>query len=284
MKRIFLMTFLLSLFLVGCGPSTEQQSTLIAVSIFDTMTAEATRKVTPTPTYTETSTPIQTPTITNTPTPDLTTTALAELYQAATSQANWKPSLYDSFGLNVFEWCNSTDILTHDDGGKFQCHFLDGTYQLIFTSGDKYPQTYVSPQGFYYDFNVSVLAKLITGDPETAYGLVFRAYFQSLKGLTRFILSPANEYRIDTRDSNNNWIVLQDWTKTNDMKPQGEWNKLGVSGVGPVFSFFINDKFQTSVTYNGADAGKGTIGLVVNSDEPGKNIEVFFDDFTVREP
>jgi hypothetical protein len=68
------------------------------------------------------------------------------------------------------------------------------------------------------------------------------------------------------------------------MIPQGEWNKLGVSGVGPVFSFFINDKFQTSVTYNGADAGKGTIGLVVNSDEPGKNIEVFFDDFTVREP
>ena len=259
-----------SLMLVSCGPSSKQQSTLFAVSFFSTLTAEASSNITLIPTMT--------------PIPDLTANALSQIYKAATSQASWKTSLYDSFGNNVFDWCNDTSTTILDDGAKFHCHINNGVYQLNYTSGEKNPQVYVSPQGFYYDFNVSVLSKLINGDPETSYGIVFRAYQQDNKGLTRFIINPSFEYRIDTRDSNNNWIILQDWTKTNDLKPQGEWNKIAVIGVGPFFSFFINDKYQTSLTYNGADAGKGTIGLVVNSETPRKSIEVFFDDFNTREP
>jgi hypothetical protein len=68
------------------------------------------------------------------------------------------------------------------------------------------------------------------------------------------------------------------------MKPQGEWNKITVSAIESDFTFFINDKFQTSLTYKGADVVKGSIGLVVNSDVPRKTVEVLFDDLTIREP
>jgi hypothetical protein len=188
----------ISLLLTGCGPSLEQQSTLVAVSIFSTMTAEATSKVSamplpPTGSPTETSIPIPTDTPTDTPTlvpsptstPNQTATALSQIFEAATVQAGWKPALYDTFGDNVFGWCNDISVVTSDDGAKSRFFFDNGVYHMTYTAGDKYPQTWCAPYGTFYNFQLSVLSKILYGDPETAYGVVFRVYQQSFKGLIR---------------------------------------------------------------------------------------------------
>jgi hypothetical protein len=282
---------LVSLLLAACGPGLDQKSTLVAGPTFSTLTAEATLKATPVPlTSTSTSTNIPTPASTYTPippstsTPDQTAVAFSQILETATAQAGWKPKLYDTFGHNVFGWCNMRSVATYVDGAKNRFYFDNGVFHMTYTSGEKYSQLWCAPYGTYYDFQVSVLAKFISGDPETSYGVAFRVYQQSFKGFSRFIINPANEYRVDTRDSNGNWVVLQDWTKSNDMKPQGEWNKLTVSAIGPELTFFLNDKFQTYLIYRGADAEKGSIGLVVHGEIPGKSIDVLFDNLTIREP
>jgi hypothetical protein len=281
---------LFSFLLAACEPGLDQQSTLVAGSIFSTLTAEAASKDTEvplTPISTSTHTPIPTSTFTpiptSTPTPDQTATALSQILEAATAQADWKPKLYDTFGDNVFGWDDYRSAV-EDDGTKVGFYFDNGSYHITRTSGNKYIQEWCAPYGTYYDFQVSVLSKLIYGDPETSYGVVFRAYQQNFKGLSRFIINPANEYRVDARDSNGDWIILQDWTKTSDMKSQGEWNKISISAIGPELTFFINDKFQTYLIYQSADAIKGSIGLVVSSEVPGKSVDVLFDDLTIREP
>lgn len=281
---------LFSLLLTACGSSLDQHSTLVAASITSTMTAEATSKVATLPlipTGTSTNTPIPsstfTPIPTSTPTPDQTATALSQILEAATAQAEWKPKFYDTFGDNVFGWDDYRSVV-EDDGTKVSFYFDNGSYHITRTSGDKYIQEWSAPYGTYYDFQVSVLSKLLYGDPETLYGVVFRTYQQNFKALSRFIINPANEYRVDARDSNGEWIILQDWTKTSDMKSQGEWNKISISAIGPELTFFINDKFQTYLIYESADAVKGSIGLVVGSEVPGKSIDVLFDDLTIREP
>ena len=274
-----------SVLAASCGPNLNQQSTLVAMSIISTLTANAKSNVSSTPlppTGTLTDTP--TPKPPSTSTPNQTATVLSQIYATATVQAGWKPSLYDSFGSNIFEWCNDNSVSISDDGAKTRFFFDNGVYHMTYTAGEKYPQSFCGPHGNFYDFQVSVLAKLISGESETSYGVIFRTYHQSFKSLSRFIINPGNEYRIDTRDFNGNWTILQDWTKTNDMKPRGEWNKITISGIGTEFTFYINDRFQTRLIHDGAATEKGVIGFVVNSAAPRKSIDVLFDDLTVREP
>jgi hypothetical protein len=274
----------LSLLALACGPTTEQQATLIAASVNATLTAQGPH-VAPTlsgPSRVQPNTPQNTLEAVQTagPAPNLSQQGYAE----ATKVANWKRTKYDPLDKNLFGWCEDSRPNIGSDGSSSQFFFNRGAYEVIYKSGDKGAGSWCAPYGTYYDFNASIKALLVDADPSADYGMVFRLYHQSYSSMMDFVLSPDGKYAVAAYDTHGNSTGLQDWTPSTGLLPNGQWNKLTVDAEGSVFTFFINDVFQTQLTYTSGPTASGGIGVLVDVGNPRRSIDVRFSDFEIREP
>jgi len=281
---------LLSLSVGSCGPTAGQQATLVAVSVNATLTSEAGRLPSP-PTIapTVTAPPPAQPTIPPQFTGQLLTrqapSDLSEQgYAVATKVANWKRTKYDPLTKNLFGWCDNPQPRIDADGGKTRFFFNQNTYHVTFTSGDNSASRWCAPYGTYYDFNASIKALLVDADPSASYGLVFRLYHQSYSSMIGFWLTADGKYYVGSDDEHGNYINLQGLTDASGLQPNGEWNKLTVDAEGSVFTFFINDLFQSQLTYDSGSTAKGGIGVSVDVQNPRRSVDVQFSDYEIREP
>ncbi len=280
----------LSLLAGSCGPTQEQQATLVAVSVNATLTSEAARVPSP-PTIAPmvTAPPRVQPTVPQAPAGPLPTELAApnqsgEGYAVATKAANWKRTMYDPLTKNLFGWCEEPQANIGSDGSSARFFFNQGIYQATYKSGDNGGSRSCAPYGTYYDFNASIRALLVDADPSASYGLVFRYYHQSYSSMMGFWLTPDGKYYVGAVDEHGNYVNLQGSTEASGLQPNGQWNKLTVDAEGSVFTFFINDLFQSQLTYDSGSTAKGGIGVNVMVDNPRRSIDVQFSDFEVREP
>lgn len=278
---------LLSLLVWSCGPTAAQQATLVAVSVNATLTSEAAR-VPPSP-ATIPASPIAQPMTPQASAGPLSTELAApnqsgQGYAVATKATNWRRTMYDPLTKNLFDWCESPQPVVGSDGSTSRFFFNQGVYEVSYKTGDKGAGGWCAPYGTYYDFNASIKALLVDADPSADYGLVFRLFHQSYSSMIEFLLSPDGKYSVGAYDVHGNYISLQDWTNASGLLPNGQWNKLTVNAEGSVFTFFINDVFQTQLTYDSGSTAKGSIGVSVDVANPRRSIDVQFSDYEIREP
>jgi hypothetical protein len=157
-------------------------------------------------------------------------------------------------------------------------------YEVNYTTGDTGASRWCAPYGTYYDFSASIKTLLLDADSSATYGLVFRVYHQSYSSLIGFWLTPGGQYSVGAYDEHGNYVSLQGLTDASGILPAGQWNKLTVDAQGSLFTFFVNDVFQTQLTYNSGSTAKGSIGVSVGVGSPHRSIDVQFRDFEVREP
>lgn len=185
---------------------------------------------------------------------------------------------------NLFGWCEDPQTEIGSDGSSARFFFNQGVYEAMYKSSDKGGGRGCAPYGTYYDFNASIRALLVDADPSASYGLEFRSYQQSYSGGMGFYLTPDGKYYVGAFDEHGNYKSLQGLTEASGLQPNGEWNKLTVDAEGSVFTFFINDVFQSQLTYDSGSTAKGSIGVAVDVENPRRSIDVQFSDFEVREP
>ena len=289
-RRSALVIVLLSLLVVFCGPTSQQQATLVAVSVNATLTAEAAH-VPPPATIAPAipAAPVPQPTIpqgsAGVPLTQQAGSNLSEQgYAVATKAANWKRTKYDPLTKNLFGWCEDAHPEVGSDGSSARFFFNQGVYQVTYKTGDQGASRWCAPYGTYYDFNASIKTLLLDADPSASYGLVFRLYHQSYSPMIGFWLMPDGKYYVGAVDEHGNYANLQGLTDASGLQPNGEWNRLTVDAEGSVFTFFINDMFQSQLSYDSGSTAKGSIGVSVGVQNPRRGIDVQFSDFEVREP
>ncbi|MGA2110569.1 MAG: hypothetical protein ABSG98_00295 [Anaerolineales bacterium] len=274
------------LLLGWCCTASGQQATLVAASVNATLTAQPPQGLPAAPTVP--AGPTAAATFLSTPQAaaggNQAQGSSVQGYAVATEAINWKRTKYDPLTTNLFGWCENSKPIVGSDGGTSRFFFNQGVYEVSYTTGDTGASRWCAPYGTYYDFSASIKTLLLDADSSGYYGLVFRVYQQSYSSLIGFWLSPSGQYYVGAFDEHGNYVSLQDLTDASGLLPNGQWNKLTVDAEGSVFTFFVNDVFQTQLTYNSGSAAHGSIGVSVGVNSPHRSIDVQFSDYEVREP
>ncbi len=182
---------------------------------------------------------------------------------------------YDGFNNNDNSWqVEPVDSDYYAGGAKLE----DGIYTIESSATKK---TFLASWGLSSqeeagDFNVSVKAKLLSGDSADAcYGIRYR---YNDHGNYVFEVCDNKKYLISHYDKQSGtWTTLQGWTPSEEIKPGG-WNTLAVTAVGDTFTFYINGKEVTKLSDQKEIQGKIHLVLTLHDTVPGA---VGYDDFVL---
>jgi hypothetical protein len=129
------------------------------------------------------------------------------------------------------------------------------------------------------DFDLTVDARLLAGDVESSYGILFR--MQDLQQFYRFEVTGTGMYVIERRNVDGTWLrLVQDWTETPALN-QGlaVTNQLRVAAYGAVLTFYANGTLLQQV--QDAQFKAGAIALDAGTFGQG-GLQVAFDNVVVR--
>jgi hypothetical protein len=129
------------------------------------------------------------------------------------------------------------------------------------------------------DFDLTVDARLLAGDVESSYGILFR--MQDLQQFYRFEVTGTGLYVIERRNVDGTWLrLVQDWTETPALN-QGlaVTNQLRVSAYGAVLTFYAIGTLLQQV--QDAHFKAGAIALDAGTFGQG-GLQVAFDNVVVR--
>lgn len=131
------------------------------------------------------------------------------------------------------------------------------------------------------DFVLEVDGRLVTGDPASTYGILFR--MQSPEEFYRFEISGTGLYIVERHDSGGQWArLLPDWQ---DSEAIGQGlnarNRLKLVAIGPTVQYYVNDVLlgefsDTAYTRGNIGLDAGTFGKI--------GLEVAFDNLIVTQP
>jgi hypothetical protein len=130
------------------------------------------------------------------------------------------------------------------------------------------------------DFDVSVDATLVAGDPSGSYGILVR--LQGSDAFYRFEVTGESRYMVERRDPDGRWTrFLDDWTYHEAIiAGTNSTNRLRVQARGDQLDFYVNGELLQEVTDGAYSAGDialdaGTFG------QPG--LRVTFDNVVLLE-
>ena len=129
------------------------------------------------------------------------------------------------------------------------------------------------------DFDLTVDARLLAGDVESSYGILFR--MQDLQQFYRFEVTGTGLYVIERRNVDGTWLrLVQDWIETPALN-QGlaVTNQLRVAAYGSVLTFYANGTLLQQVQDSQFKAG--AIALDAGTFGQG-GLQVAFDNVMVR--
>ena len=90
------------------------------------------------------------------------------------------------------------------------------------------------------DFDLSVDARVLEGDPQGSFGVLFRV--QDPTQFYRFEITGDGLSMVERRNADGSWTrLIEDWTATPAINQGvGASNQLRVIAVGPTLSFYVN--------------------------------------------
>jgi hypothetical protein len=129
------------------------------------------------------------------------------------------------------------------------------------------------------DFDLSVEAIMLEGDPRSSYGVLFR--MQDTQQFYRFEITADGLFIVERRNPDGSWTrLVDDWTASPAIN-QGlaATNQLRVITIGPTFSFYVNDNLLLTIQDN--QFRSGAIGLDAGTFGQG-GLRVAFDNVVVQ--
>lgn len=131
------------------------------------------------------------------------------------------------------------------------------------------------------DFDLTVESELIEGGREATLGLLFR--MAGPEAFYRFELTGDGRYIVERRDAGGDWTRLVDgWQRSEAIASgAGAMNRLRMTAVGPLMTFYANDELLTEV--QDSRYVSGTIALDAGS-FGGQRTVAAFDNLAVRAP
>ena len=301
MKRNILFLIPIGLLVAACGPSAEVQATVnaqsnqvatvnaqiatvkaqppqqvtvqvpVPMTVQVTVQVPVTVQVQATPVAQPTTPPTQGAAATAAPATAKPTAvpATAVPAQDPLAGANPNPIYTENFFTPKF-W-NEFD--TSSGKGKFE----NATFTMVSKATDNIEWTF---NGLKFG-NAYITVKTILPDNKCKafdnYGLVFR--YKNNANFYMFGVSCDGAYRLLKR-VDGVFDTIIDFTKSASIQPLGQRNVLGVRTVGDQLSFYVNDKFLTTV--KDGQFADGLIGFYVKSGLT-PNMTVVFDDVDVYE-
>ncbi len=157
--------------------------------------------------------------------------------------------------------------------------------QLLIAVNQAETMQYATFRQPYADFNLQVDAKLLNGNLDSSYGILFRR--QEGGAFYRFAITGSGLFGIERRDSAGSWEIYNDsgrWQRHAAINTGlGQTNRLRISALGSIVIFSVND----SVIYRNDNFDTtfqtGTIALSAGSfAQPG--VLAAFDNFSLTEP
>lgn len=206
---------------------------------------------------------------------------------------------YAAFMVLVLAACNrgetvvDADVLFHEE-------FIAGETADWSLEGDEIAQTAVIdeqlvieineanviqfatlPEPQFTDFVLEVDARLLAGEMENSFGVLFR--MQNSEAFYRCEITGNGLYMVERRNADGTWTqFLDDWKESPAIN-QGLTvpNRLKVVAVGPSISFYVNDLLLEEI--NDSTYATGTVALDAGTFGPG-GVRVAFDNLVVRRP
>lgn len=131
------------------------------------------------------------------------------------------------------------------------------------------------------DFTLVVDAAILSGDPQSTYGVLFR--MQSPQQFYRFELMGTGKYMLERRDADGSWTrLLPDWADAPAINTGlNAVNRLQVEARGPNIAVSVNDQLLFRTVDNAYTIG--TIGLDAGT-FGATNLQVAFDNLVVTDP
>ncbi len=139
------------------------------------------------------------------------------------------------------------------------CDYIDGEYHIQVKKSNWATWSWSTIAGQLTNFALELDARLVSGQKENSYGLIFRV--QDDKNYYRFLISGDGYYLIGTR-LNGTWTVLQSKTKSPVIKGDNSTNHLKVICQGSQIKAYANGHLLTTVTDD--LFAEGYIGMIVD--------------------
>lgn len=157
--------------------------------------------------------------------------------------------------------------------------------QLLISVNQIETMQYATFRQPYPNFNVQVDGRLVNGNLDSSYGILFRR--QEGGSFYRFSITGSGLYGIERRDSSGNWLIYNEagrWQRDDAINVGlNQTNRLRISAIGSIVVFSVNDQVIYKNEAFDTAYQNGTIGLSAGSfTQPG--VLVAFDNFNVTEP
>ncbi len=197
--------------------------------------------------------------------------------------------------LTLLAGCGKRVLATDDFGAADETRWiLEGDVygrsyvengQLLIAVNQVETMQYAAFRQPYPNFNVQVDAKLLNGNLDSSYGILFRR--QEGGTFYRFAITGSGLFGIERRDSAGNWLIFNEtgrWQRHPAINTGlGETNRLRISAVGSIVVFSVNDSVIFRKENFDTTFQTGTIALSAGSfSQPG--VLAAFDNFSVTEP
>jgi len=181
--------------------------------------------------------------------------------------------VYYDFGTNVGSWkwdLTSQGATVATSNGRL-------VFQV--TQKDTVRQYYMNRD--FYDFEVQVDARQVSGDPRSSLGLVFR--HRGHRDCYRFTITGSGEFEFG-EEVGNDWAYFAGYAgkiRNQCINPAGEWDTLRLVCDGSRLRAYVNGCLVADVT--DSTFRYGHVGLLVGTEQSGTSVTVEFDDFILDE-
>lgn len=166
----------------------------------------------------------------------------------------------DDFSSTKSGWAETSGVAS-------ETYYAEGEYHLLVKTFDWSDWEWNTRAGRFTDFVLEIDARLVNGQKNVHYGLVFR--LEDNNDFYRFLVGGDGFYRVGTKTAGM-WTTLAKGTRSAVIKGGSDTNRLKVVCAGPQIKVYVNGHHLTTVTDDSYT--EGYVGMIVYGPEPDSHI------------